>query len=459
MALEFGALDREGPCRFSSWGIPVSNRKITAAALAALMLFAAAPATAAGLSAQERKLVAASAAQEARSLALLETLVNINSGTLNLAGVTTVGAILQDELKGVGFDVKWVPMAQVGRAGHIVATHKGSGRGKRMLLIGHFDTVFEPDSPFQTYVRRGDIAEGPGVNDMKGGLVIMIGALRAMQAAGALKDADIVIVLTGDEERAGLPISLSRADLVAAAKKSDVALEFETLAREDGKDMASIARRSSTDWTIKVTAKSGHSSGVFSDGAGYGAAYELARILDGFRREAREVNATFNVGFMAAGATAEVNAAETGAAATGKNNIIAAQAVAKGDLRTLSNAQTDSIHAKMKAIVDQPLAGAKAQIEFGEGGYPAMAPTEGSRKLLVRLNEVNRDLGLEPMAELDPLKRGAGDIGFVGDLLPGLIGFGAAGEGSHAAGETIDLKSLDRQTKRAALFMSRMARP
>ncbi|WP_309644953.1 M20/M25/M40 family metallo-hydrolase [Phenylobacterium sp.] len=436
----------------------MTRHRVTAA-LAGLVLTVASPAMAAGLSPQEQKLVAASVAEEARSLALLEKLVNMNSGTLNVAGVTKVGALLQDEFRTLGFDVKWVPMTSVDRAGHIVATHKGSGRGKRMLLIGHFDTVFEPDSPFRTYVRRGDVAEGPGVNDMKGGLVIMIAALRAMQAAGTLKDADITVVLTGDEERAGLPISVSRADLVAAAKTSDMALEFESLARENGKDMASIARRSSTDWTIKVTAESGHSSGVFSDGAGYGAAYELARILDGFRREAREVNATFNVGYMAAGASAAENASETGASALGKNNIIAGQAVAKGDLRTLSNAQTDSIHAKMKAIVGQPLTGATAEIAFGEGGYPAMAPTEGSRKLLARLNEVNRDLGLEPMAELDPLKRGAGDIGFVGDLLPGLIGFGAAGDGAHAAGETMDLKSLDRQTKRAALFMSRMAKP
>ena len=88
-----------------------------------------------------------------------------------------------------------------------------------------------------------------------------------------------------------------------------------------------------------------------------------------------------------------------------------------------------------------------------------MAPSEASRKLLVTLNEVNRDLGLEAMPELDPLKRGAGDIGFVGDIVPGLIGFGAAGQGAHAPGETMELKSLDRQTKRAALFMSRMAKP
>lgn len=432
--------------------------KTTAAALAALAIVGGGPAFAAGLNAQEQKLVQAAGAEEARSLQLLETIVNINSGTLNTAGVEQVARKMEAELKGLGFEVRWVPMAEVGRAGHIVATHKGSGKGKRMLLIGHLDTVFEPDSPFQKYVRRGDIAEGPGVNDMKGGLVIMIGALRAMQASGTLTDADITIVLTGDEERAGRPLSISRGPLIEAAKNSDLALEFEGLAQENGKDMASIARRSSTDWKVTVTAKSGHSSGVFSDAAGFGAAYELARIVDAFREEAREPNATFNVGYMAAGTTATSNEADTGVAATGKTNIIAAQAMARGDLRTLSNGQTESVRAKMKAIVAKPLPGASATMEFGDG-YPAMSPSEASRALLGRLNEVNRDLGLEPMAELDPLKRGAGDIGFVGDIIPGLIGFGAAGEGSHAPGETMDLRSLDRQTKRAALFMSRMAKP
>lgn len=432
--------------------------KTTAAALAALAIVSGGPAFAAGLTAQEQKLVQAAGAEEARSLQLLEAMVNINSGTLNTVGVEQVARKMETELKALGFEVRWLPMSQVGRAGHVVATHKGSGKGKRMLLIGHMDTVFEPDSPFQKYERRGDIVEGPGVNDMKGGLVIMVGALRAMQAAGTLKDADITIVLTGDEERAGRPLSISRAPLIDAAKKSDLALEFEGLAQENGKDMASIARRSSTEWKVTVTAKSGHSSGVFSDAVGFGAAYELARIVDAFREEAREPNATFNVGYMAAGTTATANEADTAATATGKTNIIPAQAIARGDLRTLSNGQTDSIRAKMKAIVDKPLAGATASIEFGEG-YPAMAPSEASRALLGKLNEVNRDLGLEPMAELDPLKRGAGDIGFVGDLLPGLIGFGAAGEGSHAPGETMEVNSLDRQTKRAALFMSRMARP
>jgi glutamate carboxypeptidase len=429
-----------------------------AAALTCVAALSAAPALAAGLNPAETKMMAAAKAETPRSLALLEELVNINSGTMNFPGVEKVGQRVRAEFEPLGFTVRWVPMTAANRAGHIVAVHKGSGHGKKMLLIGHLDTVFEPASPFQTYVRRGDIAEGPGVNDMKGGLVIMIGALRAMQAAGTLKDADITVVLTGDEEKQGSPPSVARADLIAAGAASDLALDFEGLAQENGKDMGSIARRSSSSWTLKVTSKPAHSSGVFNQSVGNGAIYEMARILDTFRKEAREPNATFNVGLILGGATAEVNAAETGGTATGKTNIIPAVAIARGDLRTLSNAQLTSIRGKMRAVIAQPMVNAKAEISF-EDGYPAMAPTEGSRALLGRLNEVNRDLGLAAMGELDPLKRGAGDIGWVSDKIDGLVGMGAAGEGSHAPGETLEVASIERQTKRAALLMTRLSHP
>lgn len=435
----------------------MSRTSLAALALISALM-ASTAAGAAGLSGPEKKMTATVEAESGRQLALLEKLVNINSGTMNFEGVEKVGQVMRGELEPLGFEVRWSPMAAAHRAGHIVATHKGSGKGKRMLLIGHLDTVFEKDSPFQTWKRTGDVAEGPGVNDMKGGLVIMVGALRAMQAAGTLKDADIVIVLTGDEERQGSPTEIARKDLFDAAARTDLALEFEGLAEQDGKDMGSIARRSSNTWEVRVTARPGHSSGVFSDASGYGAIYDLTRILDQFRKELREPNATYNVGLILGGSSAELNAAETGGTATGKPNIIAATAVARGDLRTLSNDQTKRIEAKMREIVAQNLTGAKAEMTFSEG-YPAMAPTEGSRKLLARLNAVNKDLGLAPMAELDPLKRGAGDISFVADKLDGLIGLGAAGEGAHAPGETLEIKSLDRQTKRAAILMSRFAKP
>jgi glutamate carboxypeptidase len=437
--------------------------RVLAAALAAtapaLFLLHAQPtsAAAAKLSEAEQRLVTAAAGENTHAIELLEELVNINSGTLNLEGVSRVGEIMRKEFEALGFEVRWVPMSSVGRAGHLIAEHKGTGRGKRMLLIGHLDTVFEKDSPFQKFARRGDIAEGPGVNDMKGGLAIMVSALRAMKNTGALKRATITVVLSGDEESPGRPFSVSRADMRNAASHSDVALEFESLAQEDGHDMGSIARRSSNTWTVRTSAKSGHSSGIFSEDAGFGANYELTRILEAFRINLREPNATYNIGLMLGGATAELNDTGTGGHATGKGNVIAATGIARGDLRTLSNEQTHRIQQRMREIVDQHLPGTQAEFTFEEG-YPAMPPTAESRALLVQLNAINEALGLERMNELDPLKRGAGDIAFVADQLPaGLIGYGAAGEGSHAPGETVELTSFDRQIKRAALFMTRLA--
>lgn len=421
-----------------------------------LIMSAVARPAAPALSGVEQRIVSASTAENERAIAFVETLVNINSGTMNPAGVEHVGKIMAAELEKLGFTTRWHSMSAVGRAGHVIAEHHGSGHGKRVLLIGHLDTVFEPDSAFQRYERRGDIAEGPGVCDMKGGLAIMVSALRALHTAGALAGANVTIVLDGDEENAGSPVSVSRADLIEAAKNADVALEFESLAIENGHDMGTVSRRGAVDWTLRTSSASGHSSDIFSTDSGFGAGYELTRILDSFRRDLREPNATYNVGLMLSGAIANLNSETTGGSASGKPNVIPAQGVARGDLRTLSIEQTASLEGRMRAIVAEHLSGTNAEIEFGDA-YPAMAPTAGNRALLSQLNQINAALGLEHMAELDPLKRGAGDISFVSDRLDGLVGLGAAGNGSHAPGETADLSAFDRQIKRAALLIERLS--
>ncbi|MFS2110538.1 M20/M25/M40 family metallo-hydrolase [Sphingomonas sp. Sphisp140] len=427
--------------------------RMTMAALATLA-FTAAPAAAQGLSKAEKVIDRTVDAEYERSVALLARLVDQNSGTLNLDGVTRVGEMMRAELEPLGFAISWKPMGEVQRAGHLIAVHKGKPGGKRILLIGHLDTVFELSSPFQKFVRTGDKAEGPGAGDDKGGMVVIVSALRAMQAAGTLRDANIEIVLTGDEEDAGSPLSISRADLIAAGKRADVALDFEGLVIDGGKDMGSIARRSVTDWRITASGKTGHSSLIFTSQFGDGAINELARILAAFRKELPEPNLTFNAGVIAGGARAEID--ESGnAKAGGKTNIIAATAVATGDFRTLSVEQTERVRAKMEAIVAAHAPGTDAKIEFGEG-YPAMAPTEGNKALLAALNGVNRDLGLEEMAPLDPLKRGAGDVSFVAHDVDSLAGLGTYSTGDHAPGETVDLASIRRQAKRAAILISRL---
>ena len=430
---------------------------MTRIAAAILTFFITASAQAA-LSPAEKKMAATVDASQERDIALLQKLVDQNSGSRNFEGVRAVAGMMQAELEPLGFTVRWVPMPETGRAGHLLAEHKGKGR--HILLIGHMDTVFEKDSPFQKMTRHGDTVEGPGVSDMKGGLVIMVSALRAMQAAGALRNANIRIVLSGDEESAGHPVALARGDMIEAGKWADAALEFEGLAQSGGKDVGSISRRGSITWTLTTTGHTGHSAGIFGKQDGFGANYELARIIDTFRRELREPNLTYSVGIMLGGVTATPSATTeeaAGGTVQGKANIIAGQGYATGDIRALSNEQAMRIEQKMRAIVADHLPNTGGEISFSEG-YPAMAPTAGSRALLGQLNGVNRDLGLPEMGELDPMRRGAGDIAFVAPYTNGLVGTGAAGNGAHAIGETADLASFPRQAKRAAILMSRLAK-
>jgi glutamate carboxypeptidase len=341
-----------------------------------------------------------------------------------------------------------------------VARHAGSRGGKRLLLIAHLDTVFEPDSPFQRWTPEGNFARGPGAGDDKGGIAVILAALRAMQGAGTLKNANITVFLTGDEEDAGNPLSVSRRDLIAEGKRADVALDFEDLSQEDGPngpvDMGSIARRSAGSWMVTVTGRSAHSAGVGANN--YGAIYELARILDQFRRELPEDKLTYNVGLVGGGQTSKLDADRIRLDATGKTNIIAATAVARGDLRAISQDQIDRTRAKMRAIVGQSLSGAHAEISFDGDSYPPMPPTEANRALLAKLNVVNTDMGLPAMGELDPAKRGAGDISFVAANVAGLVGLGPASDGSHTANEKVDVPSIFKQAKRAAILMSRLAK-
>ena len=437
-------------------------RTLAPAALLAAALVLVAPAGArptreAGLSPQEQRISDAVAAGHEDAIALLGRLVEQNSGTYNLAGVEAVARMLAPEFEALGFRTRWKPMPETARAGHLVAVHRGSGKGKRILLIGHLDTVFEPDSAFKGFRREGMRGIGPGVGDDKGGVAVMLAALRAMQAAGALADADIEVVLTGDEEDVGSPVSVARADLIAAGKRADVALDFENLSHEDGRDMGSIARRSSNTWVLTARGETGHSSGIFSESTGDGAIFEIARIIAAFRAELPEPNLTFNVGLVAGGQEAAFDASKTRAEASGKDNIIPPVALARGDFRTLGAEQTKRVAAKMQAIVARHLPRTSATLEIDEN-YPPMAPTAGNRALLAKLNEVNRDLGLPPMGELDPLSRGAGDISFVAADTDGLVGMGISGADSHAEGESADLASIVTQARRAALLMHRLAR-
>jgi glutamate carboxypeptidase len=407
------------------------------------------------LSKTEQKIVATADSQNAESIDFLEKLVNVNSGTLNLSGVHQIADMLAPRFRELGFTVRWVPMDEVHRAGHLIAEHP-EPTGKRMLLIGHLDTVFEQSSPFQKWQRKGDIAVGPGSSDMKGGDMIILAALEAMQAAGVLKSASITVVLTGDEERPGEPVTIARRDLVEMAKQSDVALDFESGSIRNGIEYGSTSRRSSLIWNLKATGVTAHSAGIFTPSVGYGAIYELTRCIDAFRQQLPEKNLTFNVAYVVGGTTATLDAAQTSGQFTGKSNVVPPVAYASGDIRTISEEQTARVEEKMKQIVGEHLPKTDATIEFQEG-YPAMSPTAGNRALLDILNQVNASAGFPHMEELDPSQRGAGDISFIAKYDDSLAGMGAIGGNGHREGEFIDLSHQATQVKRAALLMYRLS--
>ncbi len=348
-----------------------------------LAFFCASAALAGTLSPTESAVMKTIDAEASRTIQLLETLVNINSGTKNFAGVREVARRMQAEFEPLGFQVRWVPMAAAGRAGHLVAEHTGS-KGKRILIIGHMDTVFELSSPFQKFVRTGDRAEGPGVEDTKGGLAVMVAAFRALKSAGALDPMRIRIVLTGDEENPGEPTSVSRADLFDAAAQSDVALEFEPGIRLAGKDYASTSRRGVVEWVLKTRGITGHSGQVGSPAMGDGAIKELTRILSQFASELPEKYLTFNVGLVLGGVSAHFNDTQTGGSASGKTNVIPGEAVAVGDLRMVRDEQTERAEAKMRAIVAKHLPKTGAEITF-RGLMPPMSP-DRNRALLAMFN-------------------------------------------------------------------------
>ena len=407
------------------------------------------------LSRTEKKIVEKVKAMDEASIDFLEKVVNINSGTMNLEGVKKVGDEFSTAFQTIGFETEWIEMPkEMNRAGHLFARIQGK-KGKKLLLIGHLDTVFEADSPFQTFERNGTMAYAPGGNDMKGGNVVILYALKALHDLNLLKDATITVAYTGDEERSGKPLSISRKDLIEAAKASDIALGFETAT---GFNNATIARRGASGWKVETAGKRAHSSGVFSERTGAGAIFELSRILHQFYEEVRgEEYLTFNPGNILGGTFVNYETLKSSGTAYGKSNVVAQTAVVHGGLRFISETQKENARAKMRAIVDNHLPSTNATITFTDS-YPAMGPTAANKALLNELSAVSEALGFGEVEAYDPGRRGAADISFVADYVSGLDGLGSMGTGAHTPQETVDLATFNALIQRTAVFIYRLTR-
>ncbi|HEY4366406.1 MAG TPA: M20/M25/M40 family metallo-hydrolase [Steroidobacteraceae bacterium] len=418
------------------------------------------PAASAAPSAPEKAIVAAVKAQQKPAEQLLEQVVNINSGTMNFDGVRAVAAVFRPRFEALGFKTQWVDGAPFGRAGHLVAEYVGKSSKKRphILLIGHLDTVFEPDSPFQKFERADtNIAKGPGTSDMKGGIVVALAAITALKQAGALDNLHLTFVMNGDEEDAGRPLQLARKTLIDAADAADIAIGLENAA--DDPATAVSARRSSGGWQVKVTGRSAHSSQIFTDEVGAGAIYELARILNGFYTQLHEEEyLTFNPGLAIGSTQLDFNAEPLQAKASGKNNIVAPVAMASGDLRALTPQQIQQTQERMRKIVADHLPQTSAEITFDDS-YPPMAPSAGNDRLLGLYDHVSRDLGFGSVTAVNPRRAGAADISFAADHVDMAIdGLGLLGGGNHTPQEFADLRTLQIQAQRLGVLLYRLGK-
>ena len=423
--------------------------------LSSLLLLSHAPAAAAGLSPLERKLVASVDRHLPQSLALLERAVNVNSGTLNLPGVRQVGDLFAGELARLGFKTRWADGTTWGRAGHLIAEH--GSRGPKVVLVGHLDTVFEADSPFQRFERLDDsTATGPGVIDMKGGDVVMLLALEALRDAGALDRLQVVVVMTGDEEKNGLPLSAARADLLAAADGAQAAIGF-----EDGDGNPAhvvVSRRGNFGWQLRVRGRPAHSSQVWSSEVGSGAIYEAAQLLEQFQDSlGHEPYLTINPGLILGGTTISQDPSDGRGTAFGKGNVVAESTLVTGDLRALTTEQAERAKQTMHRLADHPPPHTWADIQFEEG-YPPLAPAEGNLRLLALMSTASADLGLGPLEPVDPAHAGAADVSFLGGRVPMVIdAMGLKGSGGHTPEEKARLRTLPWQAKRTAVLLARLA--
>jgi len=382
------------------------------------LLISFAPVSAESLTPDEQRMADWIDAHSDDAIALLKETVDIPSGSLSLEGVREVGKVMRRELDALGLATEWIEMPE----------------------------------------RDGDIATGHGIQDMKSGNVVMVYALLALQEIGALGDIPVVAFYTGDEEKSGRPLTISRKQLIEAGQWADISLGFEEAQNYDGQDWATIARRSSSNWMLTVEGKQSHSSSIFNDATGAGAIFEAARILDGFYETVRgEEYLTFNACTIQGGTEVEYDPGQNRGSTFGKTNVVPRTVVVHGGMRTISQQQLDRAREAMRKVVAENLPHTSATITFTDG-YPPMAPTEGNQALQREISAINVALGRGPMPALDPLRRGAADISFVAPYTDALAGLGALGGDGHTPNEYLDLSTMSLAIKRAAILIYRLRR-
>ena len=399
------------------------------------------------LDAEEIEIKVALAAAAPEMFRTLERWVALNTGTWNLEGLERFARLLEDALAGLGFEVALepgrplaIPGREEARTGPIVLARRerpDAAGLPRLLLVGHYDTVFEPESDFQELrVPPGDSGRsvGPGAADMKGGLVVMLFALRALAETGDLDRAHWTVLLNADEEVGSL---VSREHIEARAREAEYGFVFEA-ARPNGAMVRS--RRGLGQFHLRIRGLAAHAGDAHSRGRS--AVRELAEKV--LRIEAMTDYAaglTFNVGRVRGGT---------------KRNVVPEHAEAWIDLRYDDPEQGEQARAALEALVAQAVVEGTRTELWGRLHRPPKLDTAETRRLLALHREVAEDLGLES----PPAVHAAG--GTDGSLMAAvglatLDSMGVRGGDSHTDREYVLLESLAERAALAAILMRRVA--
>jgi len=379
-------------------------------------------------------LQAAVAARYPRFADDLAALVNIDCGSYTPDGVNRVADAVGGSLAELGAAVERIPHAPVDgerQLGDLVIGRL-TGSGPRLLLIGHMDTVFEPGTaalrPFHT---DGERATGPGVSDMKGGLLAGVHALAALHGMG--RRPSVTFVANPDEE-IGSPFSTQHIRRLVAEHDAAMVLEC---ARANG-DIVS-ARKGIADFEVTITGRAAH-AGVEPE-KGRSAIVEAARqVLALHALNGRWPSVTVNAGVIDGGT---------------RPNVVAGSCRMELDLRAASTAEFEVAAAEVEGIVTHPaLDGITATLRRA-AFHPPMERTPGNGRMAELAIAIAGELGFELH---DTLTGGASDANTTTAAgLPTLDGLGPIGGDDHSADEWLDLSSVVPRTMLLAALIERAA--
>jgi glutamate carboxypeptidase len=368
-------------------------------------------------------------AHEPEMLTFLEKVVNTDSGTFDKTGVDQVGVLLAERLEALDFSIETVSQTEHGD--HIVARKAGEEPG-RILLVGHMDTVYPAGTaaarPF--HIQDG-MARGPGVLDMKGGLVSLLYALKALKESNpaVYRQMDLVAVFNSDEE---ILSPTSRPVIEREAKQAHAACVFEP-ARPGGEYV--VARKGVGRYRLSVLGRAAH------------AGSQPERGRNAVAEIAHKIVALHSLSDPSTGTTVSVNVVHGGE----RTNVIAERAYAEVDLRVISLEESARVDRRVREIAATSfIPGVTAELKGGLL-FPPMEQTPGSKRLFQALQAAGRELGLD----LSGILSGGGSDGnHTSQFIPTVDGMGPRGSEAHSDREHMEISTLVERTKVTALFLS-----